>query len=46
MNKPFFHYTKTSARNRIGFDTSGKYIEKLWVSDPSLPHGGAWRPMP
>jgi hypothetical protein len=32
------------AFNNLGFDTRGKYIEKSWFEDPSLPKGGAWRP--
>ncbi|MDR3443764.1 hypothetical protein [Dyella sp.] len=28
----------------LGFDVSGKYVEKVWVPDPTLPRGGAWRP--
>jgi filamentous hemagglutinin len=29
----------------IGFKVEGKYIEKVWVPDPKLKRGGAWRPV-
>jgi filamentous hemagglutinin len=32
------------AFGNLGYDVGGKYIEKVWVPDPSLPRGGAWRP--
>lgn len=33
-----------SAFNRLGYDITDKYVEKIWIEDPSLPRGGAWRP--
>lgn len=33
-----------NAFKNIGIDTSGKYIFKEWVTDPSLPRGGRWAP--
>lgn len=33
------------AFSQLGFDTSGKYIKKAWMMDPSLERGGAWRPV-
>lgn len=29
----------------LGFDTMDRYTEKAWLEDPSLPKGGAWRPV-
>ena len=34
-----------NAFNNIGIDTSGKFIFKEWVVDPSLPRGGKWTPV-
>jgi hypothetical protein len=39
--------TQTAAESafaKLGFDTTGKYVTKVWRPDPSLPRGGAWRP--
>jgi len=33
-----------TAFNKLGFDTTNKYIEKFWLDDPSMQNGGAWRP--
>ncbi|GAB4393537.1 MAG: hypothetical protein Tsb005_12260 [Gammaproteobacteria bacterium] len=35
-----------SAFNQLGLDATDKYIEKLWIEDPTLPRGGAWRSQP
>jgi len=33
------------AFRKLGFDTSGKYIEKVWEPNPALNRGGVWRPI-
>jgi RHS repeat-associated protein len=29
----------------LGFDVTDKYVEKVWVQEPKLPKGGAWKPV-
>lgn len=44
--QPFGQNAQNAAEQafgNLGYDVSGKYIEKVWVPDPSLPRGGAWR---
>jgi hypothetical protein len=35
-----------NAFEKLGFDTVGKYIEKAWIDEPTLPRGGTWRSVP
>ncbi|MES9903018.1 MAG: hypothetical protein ABW168_10080 [Sedimenticola sp.] len=33
------------AFQKLGFETSNKFVHKAWVPDPKLKNGGAWRPV-
>ncbi|SDQ71138.1 filamentous hemagglutinin [Pseudomonas grimontii] len=45
--EPSGHAAQAAAENAFsqkGFDVAGKYIEKVWVPNPSNPRTGAWVP--
>jgi filamentous hemagglutinin len=41
---PSAQQSAENAFSQLGFDATGKYIEKLWINDSTLQRGGAWRP--